>query len=155
MATCENRGYGTQIAATLTDLAFASPEVSVVWAHTLPDAQASQRVLQKCGFNAFGLVDDPEDGRVLRFENRRPGLTNDAKCPSAGGLGTQGARPWARADRREASVGVKGAEAGAAATAHEGRAGCKERHHSATPRGQKRACPLPRAAAQPSAWEYA
>lgn len=85
----ENLGYCTQIAAKLTQLAFASPEVSVVWAHTLPNAQASQRVLKKCGFDVVGLVDDPEDGRVLRFENRRPGLTNDGTCPSAGGLGTR------------------------------------------------------------------
>lgn len=70
-ASCQNRGYATKIAARLAELAFACREVSVVRAHTLPDARASQRVLSKCGFDVVGLVNDPDDGQVLRFEKRR------------------------------------------------------------------------------------
>ena len=65
------RGYATEAAAALVAFAFAHADVSVVRAHTLPDADASQRVLAKCGFEHVGEVDDPEDGPVCRFERRR------------------------------------------------------------------------------------
>ncbi|HUL83542.1 MAG TPA: GNAT family protein [Gammaproteobacteria bacterium] len=65
------RGYATEAAAALVAYAFDRDDVSVVRAHTLPDADASQRVLAKCGFEHVGEVDDPEDGPVCRFEKRR------------------------------------------------------------------------------------
>jgi RimJ/RimL family protein N-acetyltransferase len=66
-----SRGYATEAAAALVAFAFRREDVRVVRAHTLPDADASQRVLAKCGFERVGEVDDPEDGPVVRFEKRR------------------------------------------------------------------------------------
>jgi ribosomal-protein-alanine N-acetyltransferase len=66
-----NRGYATEAAGALVAYAFRRAEVSVVRAHTLPDASDSQRVLAKCGFERVGEVDDPEDGPVCRFEKRK------------------------------------------------------------------------------------
>jgi len=63
-------GYATEIAAALTDFAFASGLVRVVRAHTKPDGMASARVLTKCGFRSVGDVIDPEDGLVCRWERR-------------------------------------------------------------------------------------
>jgi len=67
----QRRGYATEAAAALVAYAFRRTDVSVVRAHTLPDASASQRVLVKCGFERVGEVDDPEDGPVCRFEKRK------------------------------------------------------------------------------------
>jgi RimJ/RimL family protein N-acetyltransferase len=40
-------------------------------AHTLPEANASGRVLAKCGLRFVGEVIDPEDGSVWRWERQR------------------------------------------------------------------------------------
>ena len=42
-----------------------------VLAHTLPEINASGRVLGKIGMANIGEVLDPEDGRVWRWEIRR------------------------------------------------------------------------------------
>jgi RimJ/RimL family protein N-acetyltransferase len=63
-------GYATEAAAALTDFAFAQ-NVPTVRAHTLPEANASTRVLTKCGFRHVGPVVDPEDGSVWRWEKHR------------------------------------------------------------------------------------
>jgi RimJ/RimL family protein N-acetyltransferase len=68
----QGHGYATEAAGALVDFAFADPRVRVVCAHTLCDAAASPRVLEKCGFTHVGEVVDPEDGPVWRFEKRRP-----------------------------------------------------------------------------------
>lgn len=68
----QGRGYATAAARAMVELAFRSPEVRKVLAHTLPDGVASQRVLQKSGFTHIGEVVDPEDGLVWRFEITRP-----------------------------------------------------------------------------------
>jgi RimJ/RimL family protein N-acetyltransferase len=68
----QHRGYATEIAAGLTAFAFSFADVNRVWAHTLVAGAASQRVLVKCGFRNQGEVVDPDDGVVLRFEQRRP-----------------------------------------------------------------------------------
>jgi ribosomal-protein-alanine N-acetyltransferase len=44
----------------------------VVRAHTLPNPNASTRVLTKCGFHRVGEVIDPEDGLVWRWERNDP-----------------------------------------------------------------------------------
>ncbi len=67
----ENRGYATQIARTLTQLAFERGEVKFVIAHTLPERNASGRVLEKSGFKQTREVDDPKDGRTWRWERTR------------------------------------------------------------------------------------
>jgi len=65
------RGYATEAAAAGVELAFASSQVQRVRAHTLPTSAASMRVLEKCGFDCAGEVEDPEDGPVWRWERGR------------------------------------------------------------------------------------
>ena len=64
----QSRGYATEAAEALVAYAFSSGEVRVVRAHTFSDANASTRVLEKCGFRRIGEVLDPEDGLVVRWE---------------------------------------------------------------------------------------
>lgn len=72
------RGYATEAARALALYAFNQDGVDVVVAHTLPQKNASTRVLEKCGFRWIGEVVDPEDGLVWKWEIRRtdfsPGL---------------------------------------------------------------------------------
>jgi RimJ/RimL family protein N-acetyltransferase len=63
----QGNGYATEAAAALTNFAFAQ-NVRTVRAHTLPETNASTRVLTKCGFRHVGPVIDPEDGPVWRWE---------------------------------------------------------------------------------------
>ena len=67
----QGKGYATEAARALVDYAFSFPEVRVVLAHTLPESNASTRVLAKSGFQRIGEVIDPEDGPVWRFERVR------------------------------------------------------------------------------------
>jgi GNAT superfamily N-acetyltransferase len=71
---CEGRGYATRMAALLTDRAALPPPAVTVRAHTLPERNASVRILEKLGFARLGQVIDPEDGPVWRWE-RAPGST--------------------------------------------------------------------------------
>ena len=64
----QGKGYATEAAQALTAYAFNSGKVRVVRAHTLPEQNASTRVLSKCGFRRIGEVIDPEDGLVWRWE---------------------------------------------------------------------------------------
>lgn len=64
----EGRGYATEAAGALVRFAADDERVRRVRAHTLPDANASTRVLTKCGFVRVGDVVDPEDGPVWRWE---------------------------------------------------------------------------------------
>ena len=64
----QGKGYATEAAEALTAYAFDSGKVRVVRAHTLPQPNASTRVLTKCGFRRIGEVIDPEDGLVWRWE---------------------------------------------------------------------------------------
>ena len=64
----QNQGYATEAADAMATYAFQSGQVRVVRAHTLSDANASARVLLKCGFRRIGEVMDPEDGLVWRWE---------------------------------------------------------------------------------------
>ena len=64
----EGRGYATEAAGALVRFAARDPRVRVIRAHTLPEANASTRVLRKCGFLHIGPVNDPEDGLVWRWE---------------------------------------------------------------------------------------
>lgn len=67
----EGHGYATEAATAVTTFAFDTPLVELVRAHTLPAANASSRVLTKCGFRHVGTVDDPDDGPVWRWERCR------------------------------------------------------------------------------------
>jgi len=62
------QGLATEAAQALVKYAFASGRVPVVRAHTLPERNASTRVLARCGFKRVGEVVDPEDGLVWRWE---------------------------------------------------------------------------------------
>lgn len=66
--TYQGRGYATEAANALIDYARDNGQARVIRAHTLPERNASTRVLQKCGFNHVGTVIDPEDGTVWRWE---------------------------------------------------------------------------------------
>ena len=69
----QGKGYATEAVMALTAFALEDEAVSTVRAHTLPKESASTSVLRKCGFELVGEVDDPEDGRVWRWET--PGHT--------------------------------------------------------------------------------
>lgn len=71
----EGQGYATEAAMALVDFALGTGEVRLVRAHTLPVANASTRVLLKCGFRHTDSVIDPEDGPVWRWE--RGGQANE------------------------------------------------------------------------------
>lgn len=77
----QGKGYATEAAEALVTYAFGDSRVRVVRAHTIEKANASGRVLTKCGFRSIGEVIDPEDGLVWRWEKHRP----EAAAPSAGG----------------------------------------------------------------------
>jgi RimJ/RimL family protein N-acetyltransferase len=64
----EGRGYATAMAAALVELAEGGTAIRKVRAHTLPERNASTRVLQKLGFDQIGEAIDPEVGRVWRWE---------------------------------------------------------------------------------------
>lgn len=64
----EGRGYATEAAGALVQFAAADDRVRLIRAHTLPELNASTRVLRKCGFVHMGEVIDSEDGPVWRWE---------------------------------------------------------------------------------------
>ncbi|MBA2290845.1 MAG: GNAT family N-acetyltransferase [Gemmatimonadales bacterium] len=64
----QGKGYATEAAVALVVFAFGDRRVRVVRAHTLPESNASTRVLTKCGFLYIGEFVDPEDGLVWRWE---------------------------------------------------------------------------------------
>jgi [ribosomal protein S5]-alanine N-acetyltransferase len=69
----QGKGYATEAAEALVIYAFGDSRVRTVRAHTLPEGNASTRVLTKCGFRYIGEVIDPEDGLVWRWEKQRGG----------------------------------------------------------------------------------
>ena len=65
----EGRGIASAMAAGLLQLAMSTPAAAVLLrAHTLPERNASCRVLEKAGFVCIGPVIDPDDGPVWRWE---------------------------------------------------------------------------------------
>jgi GNAT superfamily N-acetyltransferase len=63
----EGRGYATAMATKLIALASQAAHVQMIIAHTLPESNASTRVLEKAGMRFVGEVNDPDDGRVWRW----------------------------------------------------------------------------------------
>lgn len=63
----EGRGVATSMAARLVAMAHDRDPAVIVTARTLPEWNASHRVLEKLGFRAVGLVEDPDDGLVLEW----------------------------------------------------------------------------------------
>jgi RimJ/RimL family protein N-acetyltransferase len=64
----QGKGFATAAARALVTYALRDTRVRVVRAQTLPAANASTRVLTKCGFRHVGDVIDLEDGLVWRWE---------------------------------------------------------------------------------------
>ena len=65
----EGRGVATRMAQRLVALA-TRPEVTQVSAQTLPEKNASTRILEKLGFRFVGPVMHPEDGEVWEWHLR-------------------------------------------------------------------------------------
>lgn len=63
----EGRGLATEMARALVGIAVSDPGVVSVLAHTLPERNASTRILHKLGFEHLGEVQDPEDGTIWRW----------------------------------------------------------------------------------------
>jgi RimJ/RimL family protein N-acetyltransferase len=81
----EGKGYATEAAGALAGYALSQDRVRIVRAHTLPQPNASTRVLTKCGFRRVGEVVDPDDGLVWRWE-----LESSEFRVSSSGLGSKG-----------------------------------------------------------------
>ena len=64
----EGRGTGTAMARALCGIASRHPGVRLLRAHTLPERNASARLLGRLGFVHASDVIDPEDGPVWRWE---------------------------------------------------------------------------------------
>lgn len=64
----QGKGYATEAARALVDYALRSGQVRVVQAHTLPEPNASTRVLTKSGFRQVDEIIDPEDGLIWRWK---------------------------------------------------------------------------------------
>ena len=64
----QNRGLAGEAARELIAYAMSTGQVRTIRAHTLPENNASTRVLAKCGFTRIGAVTHPEDGVVWRWE---------------------------------------------------------------------------------------
>lgn len=65
------KGLATEIAAALIQHAMRSDEVDLVQAHTLAYENESGTVLKKCGMQKIEEIDDPDDGRIWRWEIRK------------------------------------------------------------------------------------
>ena len=63
----EGKGIATQMARQLLSIARDAQQGLVVAAQTLPDRNASHRVLEKLGFTCVGSLQHPEDGAVLEW----------------------------------------------------------------------------------------
>ena len=64
----EGRGYATSMARKLTALTRDCPAINRVIAHTLPEKNASTRVLEKVAMSFVGEVIDPDDGCVWQWQ---------------------------------------------------------------------------------------
>jgi [ribosomal protein S5]-alanine N-acetyltransferase len=67
----EGRGVASAMAAGLLESAHSDAQVRRFVAHTLPQRNASVRVLEKLGFAQTAEVVDPDDGPVWRWERDR------------------------------------------------------------------------------------
>jgi RimJ/RimL family protein N-acetyltransferase len=77
----EGQGYGAAMAGALVARAAASGAVRLVYAHTLPEPNASTRILARHGFTQTGMAEDPDVGLVWRWERA---LDGDAPLPALG-----------------------------------------------------------------------
>jgi RimJ/RimL family protein N-acetyltransferase len=66
------RGLALEAATGLRDYAFADERVERVIAHTLPEPNRSNHLLEKLGMRFDGVVSDPDEGDVWRWSVERP-----------------------------------------------------------------------------------
>ena len=97
----QGMGYATEGAEALTAFAFSSGKVRVVRAHTFLEANASARVLTKCGFLHIGQVSDPEDGLVWRWEKQKEIAAEPGAAPNSGVI-----EPFGHSEAREGPPSV-------------------------------------------------
>ena len=67
----ERRGIASEAARLLIAIAMSEPEITSVIAHTLPEPNASTRILQKHGFVRDGTAQDKDAGHVWRWRKIR------------------------------------------------------------------------------------
>lgn len=64
----EGQGMGTAICRELVRLSLQTDQSIRVTARTLPDGEASKRILLRNGFSCNGTIHDDDDGEVLEWE---------------------------------------------------------------------------------------
>ena len=77
----EGQGCASAMAAGLVERGNKAAGVCRLRAHTLPERNASTRILEKVGFERRGEIIDPEDGVIWRWE-REP-LSGSSSSTSA------------------------------------------------------------------------
>jgi ribosomal-protein-alanine N-acetyltransferase len=70
-AGLRGQGLATEIAQALIANAFKHDNVQWVQAHTLAEENESGSVLKNCGMQKVEEIEDPEDGRIWRWEIHR------------------------------------------------------------------------------------
>lgn len=70
----EGQGVSTAMAASLVSIAMKADQAVLVFARTLPERNASHRILEKLGFTCIGPVEVPEDGTVLEWHRLPDGV---------------------------------------------------------------------------------
>lgn len=68
----EGRGIGGRMAEALVEIAWDDPALDEVIAHTLPQENASTRILRRLGFARAGEAVDPDEGAVWLWTLERP-----------------------------------------------------------------------------------
>ena len=64
-------GYAREATKALIDHAFSKPGVKGIRAHTLAEENASNKLLRREGFEFIEELDDPEDGKIWRWQLNR------------------------------------------------------------------------------------
>lgn len=67
------RGLATAAVHQMIARGFGDPQVRFIDAHTLAQANASTRVLEKSGFEIIGTLEDPDEGSIWHWRLSRTG----------------------------------------------------------------------------------
>lgn len=71
VANFEKQGYGTMLCKELVDLALKEDSTVQITARTLPEENASTRILKRNGFEFTGIVWDDDDGNVWEWKFKK------------------------------------------------------------------------------------
>lgn len=66
-----NQGFATELAKALIENAFRFEEVKSVIAHTLAAENASVKVLKKCNMTFVAELEDPDEGKIWKWEVKK------------------------------------------------------------------------------------